>query len=155
MKEEINRLMEFNREIYLKNPERFIAYIIWFFMFIIGWLLPFMGTGGIYMWGGMAFFCMMLQYNGMAYMRDDERKAKHIPLQSFFGIRTGRLWLSRVLSMLRYPAGLMLLLLVQTLIEIFLVRTWYFLYAELMTALAFVLASIFQLVCLLVIGYNE
>ena len=155
MKAVVSRLMEFNREIYLKNPERFIAYILWFFMFIIGWLLPFVGSGGINLFGGMAFFSMLLQYNGMSWMRNDERKAKVIPLQSFFGIRAGRLWLSRILSMLRYPAGLMIMVLIQMLIGISIGRIADFLYAEVLIMLAFVLASIFQLVYLLFFRYNE
>ena len=142
MKEELTRLMRFNRGLYLQNVEiRAIVYILWAIIFIMGWFLPFMKTEGRFFAGGVGFVCFWLQYMCMIQTQDGDRKRRLMPVRQFFGVGAGPLCLSRFLCMLPYLGILLVMSLVQTVLEI---GTWRFdvmLGTDAMFILAFAAAS--------------
>lgn len=113
--QDIDGLIRFNRELYLKNPDRFVSYVIWLMQFIGGWFAGFMGYGGAMFYGVIVFVGMMFQYRGMTmlYNREYGGEARLMPLQSFFGVRPGILWCSRMVCLLKSSSGYMVLALVQ------------------------------------------
>ncbi len=113
---DVNGLVRFCREAYLKGANRFIAYGICFFQFMFGW---FSGFGNEVSYCVVALgFCisgMLVQYAGTASMLGGENGNRIVRIRAdrFFGIQPWAMWIARMRCVLRSSLCFLIVYVVQ------------------------------------------